>query len=100
LSVSNPDPVKSMAGKIGAYTKYSRLDAAGRAAATLAARNALEDKWLREADGDPVRAKHLKALHYSRMAMASAKARRKPRHLQAVSADAVEPELDHGGDAA
>ncbi len=66
-----------MAGKIGAHSKWSTLDAAGRSAATLAARTALEDKWLAEAEGDPVRAKHLKALHYSRMAMRSAMARRR-----------------------
>jgi hypothetical protein len=73
-----------MAGKIGAHTKWSVLDTAGRSAATLAARTALEDKWLTEADGDPVRAKHLKAAHYQRMAMKSAMKRRKPRPLRVV----------------
>ncbi len=77
LAVSNPDPVKSMAGKIGAHTKWSVLDTAGRSAATLAARTALEARWLAEAGGDPVRAKHLKALHYQRMAMKSAMKRRR-----------------------
>jgi hypothetical protein len=93
-----PDPLKSMAGKIGAHTKYSRLDKAGRYSATLAARTALEDKWLAEADGDPVRAKHLKAVHYQRMAMKSVMARRRrATPLRVVPGDADKPEAEAGG---
>jgi hypothetical protein len=93
-----------MTGKIGAHVKYSRLDKAGRAAATAKARAALDQKWLDEAGGDPVRAEHLRQAHYSRMALASAMVRRKPRLLRTklaevqaelVKAEAEAAELDH-----
>ncbi len=84
-----------MAGKIGAHEKWSRVT--DRSAATLAARTALEDRWLTEADGDPKRAAHLKALHYSRMAMKSAMARRRKSVPLRGVPDAVEPEPDEAG---
>jgi hypothetical protein len=45
------------------------------AARTAKARAALWAKFLEQADGDPVRAEHLRKAHYARMALASAKAR-------------------------
>jgi hypothetical protein len=56
-----------------------------RSAATLPARLALEDKWLREVDPDgtlppaerATRAKNLRAAHYKRMALKSAQVRRR-----------------------
>jgi hypothetical protein len=48
-----------------------------RTARTAPARDALERKWLDEADGDPVRAAHLRQAYYLRLAAKSVAARRK-----------------------
>ena len=62
-------------GRIGAHEKWARcLD---RSAATATARAALEAKFLAEAGGDPKRAQHVRKAYYARLALASAKARRK-----------------------
>jgi hypothetical protein len=47
-----------------------------RPARTAPARAALEQKWLDEAEGDPVRAEHLRKAYYLRMAAKSVQARR------------------------
>jgi hypothetical protein len=49
---------------------------ADRTARTKPARDALEAKFLEQADGDPVRAGHLRQAHYLRMAAKSVAARR------------------------
>ena len=48
-----------------------------RTARTAKARKALEDKFLAEADGDPVRAESLRKAYYARLALKSAQARRR-----------------------
>src|SRR5690606_27347294 len=48
-----------------------------RTARTAPARRALQEKFLREAGGDPVRAEHLRRADYQRLAPKSARARRK-----------------------
>jgi hypothetical protein len=93
-----PDPQKQMSGRIGGNTRWSKVPQAARAAETLPARQGLEARWLREAEGDPARAANLKALHYARMSAASLKVRRKPRLLKTVPAAAVVPELGEAGD--
>lgn len=50
-----------------------------RAARTAPARRALDAKFLTAADGDPVRAEHLRKAHFARLALKSAQARRKGR---------------------
>jgi hypothetical protein len=62
-------------GRLGAYTKWSRC--ADPTAATAAARAALEAKFLAEAGGDPKRAEYVRKAYYTRLALASARARRK-----------------------
>ena len=64
-----------MLGKIGAHTKWANTT--DRTAATAPARAALEQKFLDQADGDPVRAEHLRRAHYARLALKSAQARRR-----------------------
>jgi len=63
-----------------------------RSARTAAARRGLDEKFLREAEGDPVRADHLRRAHFARMALKSAQARRKAREaaeeLAAIEAEA------------
>ncbi len=48
-----------------------------RPARTAPARRALDAKFLAAADGDPVRAEHLRKAYYLRLALKSAQARRK-----------------------
>lgn len=67
-----------------------------RTARTAPARAALERKFLDAADGDPVRAAHLKKAHFARLALKSAQSRRKARELT-ESADAAEAELEQFG---
>jgi hypothetical protein len=89
-----PDSVAVMRGRIGGHTSWANtLD---RSARTAPARAALEAKFLTEADGDPIRAESLRKAYYARMAMKSAMARRKPRPLRTVPAEADPTSL--GGD--
>jgi hypothetical protein len=69
-----------------------------RTARTEPARRALDAKFLAEADGDEVRAEHLRKAHYLRLARLSALSRRKAKGLTATAV-AAEAELDNlGGD--
>lgn len=63
-----------------------------RAARTAPARRALEEKFLKEAGGDPVRAEHLRKAYFTRLALKSAKSRRRAQELTA-EAEAAEVEL-------
>lgn len=71
------DPAISAAaaqlGRIGAHISWANT--ANRTARTAPARAALEQKFLDQADGDPVRAAHLKKAHFQRLALKSAQAR-------------------------
>ena len=64
----------SMLGRIGAHEKWAQCE--DRSAATAAARAALEQKFLDEAGGDPLRAASLRKAYYLRLARKSAEARR------------------------
>lgn len=65
----------SLLGRIGAHTSWARTtDRAGR---TAPGRAAFEQKFLDQADGDPVRAAHLRKAYFQRLALKSAQARRK-----------------------
>jgi hypothetical protein len=69
-----------------------------RAARTAPAREGLEQKFLREADGDADKAKYLRKAYFTRLSLRSAQARRKAReHIEV--AEAVEAELDAFGGA-
>jgi hypothetical protein len=70
-----------------------------RAARTAPARAALQAGFLAAADGDPVRAEHLRKAHFARLALKSAQARRRSRELLTV-ADEAAAELAAGGGAA
>lgn len=72
---SPPDAELSMLGRLGAHVSWANT--ADRSARTAPARAALEQKFLDEAGGDPVRAAHLRKAHYARLALKSAQARRK-----------------------
>lgn len=91
---------RSMVGSIGAHLSWAAT--VDRAARTAPARAALDQKFLDAADGDPVRAAHLRAAHFKRLALKSVQARRRAKTLSeaADSADAELRALGDGGDAA
>lgn len=70
-----------------------------RAARTANARAALQARFLAEADGDPVRADSLRKAHFARLALASARGRRRAREAaqaaagETLAAEAAEAEL-------
>lgn len=79
-----------MAAAIASHTSWANTE--DRAARTAPARRALEDKFLREAGGDPTRAEHLKKAHFARLALKSAQSRRRAREATEAAA-AAEAEL-------
>lgn len=88
---------RRLAAQIAAHDRWANTE--DRTAATQAARSAFDQKFLDAAGGDPVRAAHLRKAHFTRLALKSAKARRKSREL-AAEADAAETELAQAGGAA
>lgn len=70
-----PDPIKQQIGYIGAHESWANTE--DRAARTAPARAALEQKFLDQAAGDPVRAAHVRKAYFARLAMKSAQARRR-----------------------
>lgn len=67
------DTERRLAAQIAAHQSWANT--ANRTARTAPARAALEQKFLDAADGDPVRAGHLRKAHYKRLALKSAQAR-------------------------
>jgi hypothetical protein len=55
---------------------HSWANTTDRTARTAKARAALDQKFLDQANGDPVRAEHLRKAHFARLALKSAQARR------------------------
>lgn len=81
---------RSMRARIAAHTMHSKVE--DPSAHTAPAREAFKEKFLREADGDPVRAEHLRKAYFTRLALKSAQARRRSKAL-ATQADLAEAEL-------
>lgn len=96
-----PDPAvdetRRLRARIAAHESWANTtDRSGR---TAPARAALEARFLEQADGDPIRAAHLRKAHFARMALRSAQARRSRR----VAAEANEADTGYdtfGGGAA
>jgi hypothetical protein len=89
---------RHLAAQIRAHQSWAVTE--DRTARTAKARAALDQKFLDQAGGDPVRAEHLRKAHYLRLALKSAQARRKIKNLTA-EAESAEAELAaNGGDAA
>lgn len=65
---------KSLIAQIAAHESWARTE--NRSARTYKARQALEQKFLDQADGDPQRAESLRKAHYARLALKSAQSRR------------------------
>ncbi|WP_326547038.1 hypothetical protein QGN32_02155 [Mycolicibacterium sp. ND9-15] len=68
-------PERVLRAQIAAHMSWANTE--NRTARTANARRALEDKWLAEANGDPMRAEHLRKAFYAKMALKSAQARRR-----------------------
>jgi hypothetical protein len=66
---------RSLRAQIAAHESWAQTE--DRAARTAKARQALEDKFLTEAGGDPKRAESLRKAYFARMALKSAQARRR-----------------------
>jgi hypothetical protein len=79
---------RKLRAQIAAHESWAQTP--DRTARTAAARAAMDQKFLDAADGDPVRAAHLRKAHFARLALKSAQSRRKARELieQAEQAEA------------
>lgn len=90
------DSERKLRAEIAAHESWARTE--NRSARTAPARRALEEKFLTEAGGDPVRAEHLRCAHYKRLALKSAISRRRAKEATAAAVEA-EAELSAlGGD--
>lgn len=85
---------RRLRASIAAHESWATTE--DRAARTAPARRALDEKFLREAGGDPQRAEHLRKAHFQRLALKSARARRRARELT-EEATAAEAELEAAG---
>ena len=86
-----PESEISLSRSIAAHTSWANTT--DRAARTAKARAALDQKFLDEAGGDPLRAESLRKAHFKRLALKSAQARRRRREADQQLAE-VETELD------
>lgn len=73
--MSVPDSERSLRASLAA--EMSWFNTVDRSARTAPARAAHDAKFLAAADGDPVRAAHLRKAYFKRLALKSAQARRK-----------------------
>lgn len=89
---------RSQIGKLGAYTSWSRTT--NRAARTAPAREALEARFLAEADGDAARAAALRKAYFTRLALKSAQSRRRAKTLTEEASIAEQELRSLGGGAA
>ena len=74
MATSETTAAASLLGRLGAEISWANTT--DRSARTAPARARFERKFLDEADGDPVRAAHLRKAYYARLALKSAQARR------------------------
>ena len=73
FDTSKPED-RSRLGRLMAQERWARVE--DRSAATAPGRAAFEQRFLDEADGDPVRAASLRKAYYTRLAQQSVAARR------------------------
>jgi hypothetical protein len=66
---------RQLVASIAAHERWARCT--DRTAATAPGRAARDAWFLDQADGDPVRAEHLRKAHFKRLALKSAQARRR-----------------------
>ena len=68
-------PDNTTIAQLGAETSWANT--VDRSTRTQPARDAFWQRFLDEADGDPVRAEHLRRAHFKRLQLRSAQARRR-----------------------
>ena len=76
----SPASERALAARVMAELSWANTK--DRSARTAPARAARDQKFLDQADGDPIRAAHLRKAHFARMALLSAQARRRNRDLR------------------
>jgi len=105
--VSAPATERSLAARIAAEESWAATS--DRAARTAPARAAADAKFFEQAGGDAIRAAHLRKAYYARLALQSAKSRRRAREARESAvildevADDAERALSHaavGGEVA
>ena len=74
---------RSLLGQIRAEVSWANTT--DRSARTAPGRAAADAKFLEQADGDPVRAEHLRKAHYKRMALKSMQSRRRAKEATAAA---------------
>lgn len=96
---SSDAPSRRLVSQIAAHESWANTS--DRSARTAPARAARDAQFLDQADGDPIRAAHLRRAYFLRLALKSAQSRRRARELTA-QAETAETELAEltGGDAA
>ena len=72
-----------LAAQIRAHQSWAKT--VDRSARTAPARAARERQFLQQADGDPVRAEHLRTAYYKWLALQSAASRRRNRERRAAA---------------
>jgi hypothetical protein len=72
---TNISSAASLLGRSGAHSKWAQIPVAERPAATRAARDAFNNRFLDQAGGDPVRAANLRKAYFAKLALKSAQAR-------------------------
>jgi hypothetical protein len=87
---------RKLRAQIAAHESWANTT--NRTARTAKGRQAFEDKFLAEADGDPQRAESLRKAYYARLALSSARARRRRSGIRSGTVLAGLAELDGGGD--
>ena len=88
--MTTPQNERTLRASIAAHESWANTE--DRSARTAPARRALDAKFLEQAGGDPVRAEHLRKAHFQRLALKSARARRRSKEL-AAEARAAEAEM-------
>lgn len=88
------DSERSLIGSIAAHASWANTE--DRSRRTAPARAARDQRFLDAAGGDPVRAAHLRKVHFQRLALKSAQARRRAKELL-VAAEIAEAELSERG---
>lgn len=90
---------RKLSASIAAHESWANTP--NRSARTAPGRAALDAKFLAQADGDPIRAEHLRKAYFQRLALKSAQSRRRAKEATAA-AEVAEAELAalSGGDAA
>lgn len=87
---------RQIAASIAAHESWAHTS--DRRQRTAPARAALEAKFLAQADGDPVRAEHLRKAHFKRLALKSAQSRRRAKEALRAAAEAETELRSLGGD--